>query len=118
MLVALYGTLKVGYFNYEKHLKGEMPTTALFAELPFELYANDEYPMLVPAADGERHRVWVEIFDVNDQQLRDLDALEEPYGYWRESVYIEALGEDVGIYLHAAPPPDEFTRLASGKWPA
>ncbi len=117
MLVALYGTLKVGHFNYERHLKGEMPTTALFAELPFEMYTNDDYPMLVPTANGERHRVWVEIFEVSEEQLRELDALEAPYGYWRESVLIESLGENVGIYVHAAPPPIGFTRVASGKWP-
>jgi gamma-glutamylcyclotransferase (GGCT)/AIG2-like uncharacterized protein YtfP len=117
MLVALYGTLKVGHVNHERYLKGERPTSALFAELPFEMFTNEEYPMLVPAASGELHRVWVEIFDVSDEQMRELDALETPYGYWRESVFIDALGETVAIYVHPAPPPDGFTRVPSGMWP-
>ncbi len=117
MLVALYGTLKVGHFNYERHLKRETPTTALFVELPFEMYTNDEYPMLVRTINGERCRIWVEIFEVDDDKMRELDALEAPYGYWRESVFVEELGENVAIYLHPAPPPSGFTRVASGKWP-
>lgn len=117
MLVAIYGTLKVGYFNYEKHLKGKMPVTARFVELPFEMYAGDDYPMLLPAAGGERHPIWVEIFDVDDDELRDLDELEAPYGYWRETIFVGELGDQVAIYLHPAPAPEGFTRVASGKWP-
>lgn len=116
VLVALYGTLKVGYFNYERHLKGEMPVTARFLELPFEMYAGDEYPMLMPAVNNERHRIWVEIFDVTDDKMRELDALEEPYGYWRELVFVEELGESVAVYLHSAPAPEGFVRVESGKW--
>ncbi len=117
MLVALYGTLKVGHFNYERYLKGETPTHALFVELPFEMYTNDAYPMLVPTMNGERHPIWVEIFEVDDDKMREFDALEAPYGYGRESVFVEKLGENVAIYLHAAPAPPGFTRVASGKWP-
>lgn len=116
MLVALYGTLKVGYSNYEAHLKGHEPVTARYLELPFEMYASEEYPMLIPAANGKRHRIWVEIFDVDDAKLRELDDLEAPYGYWRETVFAEALGEDVAIYLHPAPAPKGFSRVPSGKW--
>lgn len=118
MLVALYGTLKVGYFNYERHLNGEVPLAARFVELPFEMFACDDYPMLIPAVNGERRPIWVEIFDVTEDKLLELDALEEPYGYWRESVSIEELGEIVEIYLHPAPAPTGFTRVESGKWPA
>lgn len=118
MLVGLYGTLKVGHFNYERHLQGEVPKAALFVVLPFEMYTNDEYPMLVATLDGERHPVWVEVFEVNDEKIKELDALEEPYGYWRESVFVEELGESFEIYLHPAPAPAGFTRVASGKWPA
>ena len=117
-LVALYGTLKVGYFNYERHLKGEMPTTALFVELPFEMYSNGEYPMLVPAVNGEQHRIWVEVFEVDDDKMGELDALEGRYGYWRETVFVEELERSVGIYLHAAPPPTDFVRVESGLWSA
>ena len=73
--------------------------------------------MLVPSAGGALHRVWVEIFDVSEAQVRELDALEAPYGYWRESVFVESLGDTVGIYLHPTPAPEGFTRVESGKWP-
>lgn len=115
-LVAVYGTLRVGYENYDRYLRGLTPVRALFVEVPFRMYANDEYPMLVPADDGARHRIWVEIFDVDDVKLKELDALEAPYGYWREPVFVEELGRDVEIYLHPAPAPEGFTEIASGKW--
>lgn len=117
MLVAIYGTLKVGYDNYQRHLKGERPVEALFVELPYEMYAGDDYPMLVPAAAGERHRIWVEIFDVDETKMRELDDLEAPYGYWRDTVFVAELGKNVAIYLHPAPAPPGFTRVPSGKWP-
>lgn len=117
MLVALYGTLKVGYDNYERHLKGETPVKRLAVDLPYEMYANDEYPMLVPSANAELHRTWVEIFDVDDEKMRELDALETPYGYWRESVFIEEIGRNVEIYLHPAPAPPGFAWVESGHWP-
>ena len=62
-LVALYGTLKVGYFNYELHLQGALPVDSRSVELPFEMYKNGEYPMLVPSS--ERHPIWVELFEVD-----------------------------------------------------
>ena len=116
MLVALYGTLKVGHFNYELHLKGETPIRALFVELPYVMYANDEYPMLIPTENGERHRLWFEVFEVDDDKLRELDALEGRYDYWRETVFVEELEQSIGIYLHATPPPTGFVRVESGKW--
>ncbi len=114
-LVALYGTLKVGYFNYELHLKSLLPIDSRRLELPYEMYENGEYPMLVPSA--ERHSIWVELFEVDAVKLRELDELESPYGYWRETVFLHELSREAEIYVHAAPPPSGFTRVASGRWP-
>ena len=114
-LVALYGTLKVGYFNYELHLKGALPVDSRSVELPFEMYENGEYPMLVPSS--ERHPIWIELFEVDADKLRELDDLEAPYGYWRETVLLEELSREAEIYVHAAPPPPGFTLVASGDWP-
>jgi len=63
-------TLKVGYENYHRHLSGKSPIASLSIDLPYEMYANAEYPMLVPAEDGERHPVSLEVFDVDDDTLR------------------------------------------------
>ncbi len=113
-LVALYGTLKVGYFNHELHLKGAMPVDSRRVELPFEMYENGEYPMLVPSS--ERHSIWIELFEVDADKLRELDDVEAPYGYWRETVFLEELSREAEIYVHAPPPPPGFTPVASGDW--
>lgn len=114
--VAVYGTLKTGYENYERYLAGKAPEASLFVSVPFRMVANAEYPMLVPSPDGRRSRIHVEVFVVDDDELARLDALEAPYGYWRETVYLEELGADVGIYLHPAPAPEGFDPVPSGSW--
>jgi gamma-glutamylcyclotransferase (GGCT)/AIG2-like uncharacterized protein YtfP len=114
MLVAVYGTLKAGEVNYRLFLEGEEPVFRSFVKLPFAMYANDEYPMLVPT-DGES-LIHVEVFDVDEVKLAELDSLELPYGYWRERVRLHEMGEDVEIYLHPAPVPEGFVRVASGEW--
>ncbi len=114
MLVAVYGTLKMGQDNYARFLPGRSPLFRGFVEIPYGLYANGAYPMLVPA-EG-KSRIFVEVFDVDERKLRELDALEEPYDYQRESVYLAEYGREVEIYVHAAPPPDGFEPVPAGEW--
>jgi gamma-glutamylcyclotransferase (GGCT)/AIG2-like uncharacterized protein YtfP len=59
---------------------------------------------------------FVEVFDVDDGKLRELDALEEPYEYWRETVLLHEWGREVEIYVHGAPQPEGFTAVAFGEW--
>ena len=114
MLVAVYGTLKKGERNYAHLLEGKEPLYRSFVELPFAMYANGEYPMLVPSET--RCRILVEVFEVDEVELGELDALEEPYGYWRERVHLREMGKDVEIYLHPAPAPEGFNFITSGEW--
>jgi gamma-glutamylcyclotransferase (GGCT)/AIG2-like uncharacterized protein YtfP len=111
--VAVYGTLKKGEANYRRLLPGEAPIYRGFVDLPYRMYENGEYPMLVPA--GESRRILVEVFDVSEEKLLELDRLEEPYRYFRETIAIEGVG-DVEIYVHDAPPPAGFAPVESGEW--
>lgn len=113
-LIAVYGTLKEGYFNYDAYLKGEKPIDRGFVALPFRMYANADYPMII--ASEERNPIWIEIFDLDDEKLRELDELEAPYGYWRESVHLDELSKRVEIYVHGAPAPPGFCLVDSGDW--
>jgi gamma-glutamylcyclotransferase (GGCT)/AIG2-like uncharacterized protein YtfP len=114
MLVAVYGTLKSGGENYARFLPGKAPEFRGFVQIPYRMYANDAYPMLV--REGASHRIFVEVFEVSEDELGELDALEEPYGYWRDTVHIAEYGSDVEIYVHAAPPPVGFDPVPSGDW--
>ena len=114
MLVAVYGTLKTGENNYERFLPGKRPPWSGFVEIPYALYANGVYPMLVPAR--VKSRVFVEVFEVDESKMRELDALEEPYGYRRESVHLHEWGRSVEVYVHPPPPPDGFATVSSGNW--
>ena len=114
MLIAVYGTLKTGEENYARFLSGRTPSFRGFVEIPYRMYANGAYPMLVPA-EG-RSRVFVEVFEVEEGKMQELDALEEPYDYWRETIYIREWGCDVEIYVHRAPPSEGFAPVSSGNW--
>jgi len=114
MLVAVYGTLKTGEDNYARFLPGMTPSFRGFVEVPYRMYTNGAYPMLV--ASEERNPILVEVFEVDETKTRELDALEEPYEYWRETVHLHEWGKDVEIYVHAAPPPEGFELLSSGEW--
>ncbi len=114
MLVAVYGTLKTGEENYARFLPGRTSSFRGFVEIPYHMYGNGAFPMLVPS--DAKTRIFVEVFDVDEGKLSELDALEEPYEYWRETVHLREYGRDVEIYVHAAPPPDGFTIVPSGDW--
>lgn len=114
-LVAVYGTLKRGYSNYDRLLAGREPLFRGFVVIPYRLYASPEYPMLVPAP-GEEHAVLVEVFEVDEPKLEELDALEAPYHYRRETIHPRELGRSAAIYVHDAPPPAGFERVSSGDW--
>jgi len=114
VLVAVYGTLKTGEENHARFLPGRTPSFRGFVEIPYRMYANGAYPMLVPTE--EKRGIFVEVFDVDGSKMRELDALEEPYDYWRETVHLHEWGEDVEIYAHAPPPPAGFAPVASGDW--
>jgi gamma-glutamylcyclotransferase (GGCT)/AIG2-like uncharacterized protein YtfP len=114
MLVAVYGTLKTGEENHARFLPGRTPSFRGFVEIPYRMYANGAYPMLVPTE--EKCGIFVEVFDVDGSKMRELDALEGPYDYWRETVHLHEWGKDVEIYVHASPPPEGFAPIASGEW--
>jgi gamma-glutamylcyclotransferase (GGCT)/AIG2-like uncharacterized protein YtfP len=113
-LVAVYGTLKKGYRNYELLLAGREPIFRGLVSVRYRLYGTPDHPMLVP--DSGKHSVLVEVFEVEPPKLAELDALEEPYDYWRETVHLEELGRSVEIYVHDAPPPEGFEPVTSGDW--
>jgi gamma-glutamylcyclotransferase (GGCT)/AIG2-like uncharacterized protein YtfP len=110
----VYGTLKTGEENYARFLPGLTPSFRGFVEIPYRMHANGAYPMLVP--DDAKHQIFVEAFEVDEDKRRELDALEAPYDYSRETVHLEEWGRDVEIYVHAAPPPAGFVAVSSGNW--
>lgn len=114
-LVAVYGTLRQGFENYESLLAGFEPVYRGFIFAPYEMYATDEYPMLV-RTDRDR-AIYVEVFRVDPPTLARLDALEEPYGYERLRVRVAKVAEHVGLYVYGGVrPPEEFRLVESGRW--
>ena len=65
----MYGTLKKGYHNHEVHLKGLITRFEGFITLPFELYTNGRYPMIVKSENLSQ--IYIEIYEVSDNVFVD-----------------------------------------------
>lgn len=93
-LLAVYGTLKKGFGNHSL-LAGSKLVFEGYTEIPYQMYRSYAIPYLVPA-EGE-HDIFVEVYKVSGDTLREIDSLEA--GYQRERVEIEEIGEKAFIYV-------------------
>ena len=113
-LVGVYGTLKRGHANHRAFLAGLPLVRAGVVRIPFRLFGNEEYPMLVPAR--EVNPVVVETYRISAETLSELDAFEGQFGYRRVEVVPEGATEPVAVYVHPGPPPPDFVPAPGGAW--
>ena len=68
-------------------------------------------------SNPDNHSIYVEVFDVDADKLEELDRLEAPYRYHRESIFLPELDREAEIYVfNESKPPPEFKAVASGNW--
>ncbi|MYF76433.1 MAG: gamma-glutamylcyclotransferase [Acidobacteria bacterium] len=113
-LVGVYGTLKRGHANHDAFLRGAEFVEAGAVRIPYRLFGNEEYPMLVPAR--EVNPVVVETYRVDAETVSQLDAFEGQFGYRRVEVVPEGATAPVAIYVHPGPPPPSFVPAPGGRW--
>ena len=113
-LVGVYGTLKRGHANHGSFLAGFPLVRAGAVRIPFRLFGNEEYPMLVPARDA--NPVVVETYRVDAETVLRLDAFEGQFGYRRVEIVPEGETEPVAVYVHPGPPPPDFIPAPGGEW--
>lgn len=87
-LVAVYGTLKKGYSNYNRFLTSSKHVGKGKTE--------DKYPLIISGLPylieqkGIGHNVEVDVFKVTDAKVKELDALEgHPYWYCRKQIPVK-----------------------------
>ena len=83
-LVGVYGTLKRGHANHAALLGGSEFVRGGVVRIPYRLFGNEEYPMLVPSP--ELNPVVVETYRVHEATVAQLDAFEGQFGYRRVEV--------------------------------
>ncbi len=113
-LIGVYGTLKRGHANHRAFLAGFPLVRAGAVRIPFRLFGNEEYPMLVPAR--EVNAVVVETYRVDTDTVSRLDAFEGQFGYRRVEVVPEGEADPVAVYVHPGPPPPDFVPAPGGEW--
>lgn len=113
-LVGVYGTLKRGHANHEAFLGGVPLVGAGPVRIPYRLFGNEEYPMLVPSAAVKA--VVVETYRVDEGTVARLDVFEGQFGYRRVAVRPEGETEPLALYIHPGPPPADFVPAPGGEW--
>lgn len=114
-LLAVYGTLKKGYYNYDKHLKGKLNIFSGYVSVNGKLFSNGSYPILV--SDPKLNDIFVEVYEVSNSLIEELDSLENPYNLFRKPIAISDLKSDVDIYIGTFPRiPKGFTLVKDGNW--
>ena len=114
ILIGVYGTLKRGHANHAGFLRGAEFVGAGAVRVPYRLFGNEEYPMLVRVR--EVNPVVVETYRVDAETVSRLDAFEGQFGYRRVEVVPEGETEPVAVYVHPGPPPPDFVPAPGGEW--
>ena len=98
LFLAVYGTLKEDFPNYFYYLHPRKPIYRGIIELPFQLYTQNELPILFPSE--KMNNIYLEIFQVTEKLLTKIDRLEDvPNFYSREKIFIKEIKTDVFIYV-------------------
>lgn len=77
MLLAVYGTLRAGDYNYDRFMHGYMPLASERVE-GFEMFnLGGMYPYIARGADN----ITVEVYDISEETLAPIESMERGAGY-------------------------------------
>lgn len=113
--VAVYGSLKAGFYNHNGYLKNEKAIGTMWIK-NLAMRAYTAFPAVFQI-DDPQSKVYVEIYEVGDDTLRYLDSLEgHPNFYRRISISLAQFGDGF-IYIQDAPKEgEEFDWVYDGFW--
>lgn len=111
-LVAVYGTLRLGEYNWRAYLPNA-PHLGTLRATGYQLHTDGRLPYVAADVAGE---ITVDVFAADAPTLKALDILEGvPDDYRREPIVIE--GQPCWIYVAAALDP-AWRKIPSGDWVA
>ena len=98
-LVAVYGTLKKGYNNYNRYLTGSKHVGAGKTKEKYPLVIKG-LPYLIEER-GKGYNVSVDVFKVSDPVLSELDKLEgHPNWYKRKQIPVVVKGKELTCWIY------------------
>ena len=78
--IAVYGTLKKGFYNHKRFRLDEYGTFLGFDTIfGYDMYDLGMYPIVVKSVSGE---IKVEVYDVSTDMVATLDRMERGAGYY------------------------------------
>lgn len=116
MRVAVYGSLRVGEYNFNSFARSYDMKHIDSIEVPgFDLYSLGSYPAIIK---GE-NTLKVDILDVEEAAFHGIKMMELGAGYSTD--YIEYKGDKVPIYIFDDPMQIEYLKknkdlVSSGDW--
>jgi gamma-glutamylcyclotransferase (GGCT)/AIG2-like uncharacterized protein YtfP len=118
-LIGVYGSLRKGGQNYPLlSASGAPAVPRAVVRIPGRLYSLGEFCCAVPLADGEDGEIVAEIYEVDDEIFRSLDAMEREVGYvGMETTAADAEGvERTFIVWYHPEAPANAVRVEDGDW--
>lgn len=115
-LIAVYGSLRIGEYNYERFVDIFGKTSITTVEKTkvidgFDLYSLGSYPAITRGSN----KLTVDILEVTDNVHNSIKAMELGAGYDEETIHIENIG-DVVIYTYPKEYLDSRRLVESGDW--
>ncbi len=95
VLMGVYGTLKRGHHNYGTFLAPRDPVFEGRFEIPFTLYSNGRYPMLIKQGHAE---VFLEVYEVPEKLFQQIAEFETSFGYHVE--ILELNGQPINLFVY------------------
>jgi len=110
--VFVYGSLKKGYHNHNYHLDNSIHLGTAETLPQYTLFSLGSYPGVIK--DGI-HSIKGEMYEVNEDQLENLDMLEGHPGYYKREV-IETSEGKAWIYLLPEDQYPDVVPIEDGNW--
>lgn len=83
--IAVYGTLRRGFGNYQYLLSDQKFIGEEVIELPLKMVSLGGFPGLIPSED--MHSNVIEVFEIDEEAFRSVDGLEGyPHFYNRQEI--------------------------------
>jgi gamma-glutamylcyclotransferase (GGCT)/AIG2-like uncharacterized protein YtfP len=116
MKVFVYGTLKKGFYN-DYVLEGSKFLGKVKLKVPFKMYDLGQFPALVLATNEKQNTIEGEVYEIDKETLKSLDALEGYPLLYDRGLIKTKYGKSIVYYMKGLPSgTTESKFIKSGKW--
>lgn len=101
MLVAVYGSLRPGMYNYDRFQKlfpGDILPKESFKLKGFKMFNLGSYPGIIPS--NEKDHITIDILEVSEQSYLKIRDMELNSGYYEDKINLPN-GSNASIFIYS-----------------